>query len=158
MPPIIPIAVTVVTDSGRILLVRRTKPPFVGLLSIPGGKIEFGESIGQTAERELLEETGIKAGFDRHIGFVSEHITEAGAITAHLLIHMCAMKVLSSGNPGEMDPVWIDLRALDERKREITPSDYHMIKEIVLARKARAFHSVIEKSGNSYIQREFSEI
>lgn len=49
---------------GKVLLVKREKAPFKGLWCIPGGKVEFGESLQQAAEREILEETGIviKAG------------------------------------------------------------------------------------------------
>ncbi|MGW4722312.1 NUDIX hydrolase [Streptomyces sp. NPDC004291] len=46
----------VVDDEGRILLQRRTDN---GMWALPGGKMELGESIGECAARETLEETGI---------------------------------------------------------------------------------------------------
>ncbi len=49
----------VVTRDGRVLLVKRGKPPNQGLWAIPGGRVELGETLHQAAERELLEETGI---------------------------------------------------------------------------------------------------
>jgi 8-oxo-dGTP diphosphatase len=48
-------------DEGKVLLVRRANPPRQGEWSLPGGKIEFGETCEAAALRELREETGIEA-------------------------------------------------------------------------------------------------
>ncbi len=44
-----------------VLLIRRGTPPRRGEWSIPGGRIEPGESERQAAQRELFEETGVNA-------------------------------------------------------------------------------------------------
>jgi 8-oxo-dGTP diphosphatase len=44
-----------------VLLVRRDSPPMAGRWSIPGGRIEWGESAKTAALRELKEETGCDA-------------------------------------------------------------------------------------------------
>ena len=46
----------------RVLLIRRGNPPFEGMMALPGGFAEPGESIEQTAGRELEEETGVAGG------------------------------------------------------------------------------------------------
>jgi 8-oxo-dGTP diphosphatase len=48
--------------NGRdeVLLVRRARPPRAGEWSIPGGKIESGETIHDALRREVREETGIE--------------------------------------------------------------------------------------------------
>jgi len=47
---------------GRsVLLVKRARPPFAGLWSLPGGKTEGAEAPRETACRELMEETGLTA-------------------------------------------------------------------------------------------------
>jgi 8-oxo-dGTP diphosphatase len=50
----------VVVQDGRVLLVRRGVPPNLGLWAIPGGGLEVGETLREGAEREILEETGIR--------------------------------------------------------------------------------------------------
>jgi 8-oxo-dGTP diphosphatase len=50
----------VVVHEGRVLLVRRGAPPKPGLWAIPGGGLELGETLRAGAEREILEETGIR--------------------------------------------------------------------------------------------------
>lgn len=49
----------VVIHSGRVLLVKRARPPAAGQWAIPGGRLRFGETLQQAAERELYEETSI---------------------------------------------------------------------------------------------------
>ncbi len=44
-----------------VLIIQRGKPPRKGEWSIPGGRIEAGESEQSAALRELFEETGIRA-------------------------------------------------------------------------------------------------
>jgi ADP-ribose pyrophosphatase YjhB (NUDIX family) len=45
---------------GRILLVRRARSPGKGFYSLPGGRVEFGESLHTALHREVDEETGLK--------------------------------------------------------------------------------------------------
>jgi len=55
-------AVGVVCLRGdTVLLIRRGTPPREGEWSLPGGRIEPGEPVRDAAQRELWEETGIRA-------------------------------------------------------------------------------------------------
>ena len=44
----------------RILLVRRARAPAKGFYSLPGGRVEFGETLHAALHREVDEETGLK--------------------------------------------------------------------------------------------------
>ncbi len=47
-------------NTTELLLIRRKGHPFIGCWALPGGFAERGETIGETAKRELEEETGVK--------------------------------------------------------------------------------------------------
>jgi len=57
-------------DAGRLLLIRRGRPPGEGLWSVPGGKCEAGETALQACVREAFEETGLHVRVIRHVGRV----------------------------------------------------------------------------------------
>ena len=45
---------------GSLVLVRKTRGPYTGLLDLPGGSPEPGETIAENLARELREETGVE--------------------------------------------------------------------------------------------------
>ncbi|MEL7487564.1 MAG: NUDIX hydrolase [Pseudomonadota bacterium] len=51
----------VVFRGDDVLLIKRGKPPFKGHWSIPGGKLETGETLHDAVRREIAEETSIVA-------------------------------------------------------------------------------------------------
>lgn len=55
--PVIGVAAAAHTDDGRWLLVRRAD---TGTWALPGGTLEWGETLKASLERELLEEAGVE--------------------------------------------------------------------------------------------------
>jgi len=45
---------------GRVLIVRRARPPAHGLYTLPGGGVELGETLEQAVIREVREETALE--------------------------------------------------------------------------------------------------
>jgi ADP-ribose pyrophosphatase YjhB (NUDIX family) len=45
---------------GKVLLVRRARSPGKGAYSLPGGRVEFGETLHVALHREVSEETSLK--------------------------------------------------------------------------------------------------
>jgi ADP-ribose pyrophosphatase YjhB (NUDIX family) len=57
--PVVAVGAFVFDDAGRVLLVERARPPGEGLWSVPGGKVDAGETLAQAIAREVREETGL---------------------------------------------------------------------------------------------------
>jgi 8-oxo-dGTP diphosphatase len=68
----------VLDGNGRILLVQRGHAPSMGLWSIPGGRVESGESAEQAVVRELFEETGLHGVLSREVGTVTLDAGDGG--------------------------------------------------------------------------------
>ncbi|MFB4312687.1 NUDIX hydrolase [Actinomadura sp. 21ATH] len=59
-----------VDGSGRLLMIRRGHAPAAGLWSIPGGRVEPGESDAAAVVREMREETGLDVAVGALVGTV----------------------------------------------------------------------------------------
>ncbi|WP_448610002.1 NUDIX domain-containing protein [Geodermatophilus sp. URMC 60] len=69
--PVVACVGAVVLDSrGRLLMVRRGNEPGRGLWSVPGGRVEAGESVAAAVEREVREETGLAVRAGAEVGRV----------------------------------------------------------------------------------------
>ena len=62
------VGAVVVRDSS-ILLIRRGNPPGEGLWSVPGGRVQRGESLAEAVRRELQEETGLDGEVGEAVGW-----------------------------------------------------------------------------------------
>ena len=67
--PIVGVGVVVIGPNG-ILLIKRIHPPGIGKWSLPGGAQEVGETVAQTAQREVFEETGINVEVLGHLDVI----------------------------------------------------------------------------------------
>ena len=112
---VIPCVGAVIRDAdGRLLLIRRGHEPGKGLWSIPGGKVEAGESDEDAVAREVLEETGLVVTVGRLIGSVRR---PAGVPDAEFDIRDYAASVtggtLIPGDDAD-DAVWAGMAELEK--------------------------------------------
>jgi 8-oxo-dGTP diphosphatase len=93
--------------AGRLLLIRRGTEPGRGLWSLPGGRVETGETDETAVERELREETGLEVRPGELVGSVRR---PASAGVYEIFDYACAV-LGSTLRPGDdaMDVAWVDL-------------------------------------------------
>jgi ADP-ribose pyrophosphatase len=108
----------VVFKDERVLLVRRGQPPSKNLWAIPGGSVEIGETLQEAAEREILEETGIKIQAGEPV-FTFDVIDRdgTGKIRFHYVIVDLAADYVT-GDPQAGDDAaearWVSAQEIDE--------------------------------------------
>jgi ADP-ribose pyrophosphatase YjhB (NUDIX family) len=56
--PYLAVSAAIIRD-GRVLIVRRARPPAYGVFTLPGGGVEAGETLRDAVIREVLEETAL---------------------------------------------------------------------------------------------------
>lgn len=135
----VPAVGTVCFRGEDVLLIRRGTKPMAGDWSIPGGRIEYGETTEAAALRELKEETGITARITGLADVVDAIFTSrmTGDITRHyILIDYAAIWL--SGEPVAGDdadhaewispdrlatlPLWEETRRVIEKARAMIVS------------------------------------
>ncbi|MEZ5237028.1 MAG: NUDIX hydrolase [Acidimicrobiia bacterium] len=103
----------VVVDDDALLLIRRATEPAAGRWSLPGGRVEWGETMAHALVRELLEETGIECVVGELIGWV-ERISD----DHHFVIFDFAATPLSFDDPVAGDDAlevrWVPLDEVDQ--------------------------------------------
>lgn len=102
----------------RVLLVRRGHPPKQGEWSIPGGGIELGETVAETAAREAAEECGIVIGPPEVLAVVDLiDRDERGLVRYHfVLIDVIAPWLSGEARAGDdaAEVRWVSRSELDE--------------------------------------------
>lgn len=99
-------ALAVLIRKNELLLVRRRNEPDAGLWGFPGGHVDWGESVGLAACRELFEETTIKATPGRSLIGLDTIIPDTAGNTQFHYYMVAVECVYRSGEPKAQDDVF----------------------------------------------------
>ena len=116
--PVVGVGAVVVRER-RVLLIRRGKEPLRGRWLVPGGTVEWGETLEEAREREVLEETGLVVKPREVVAVLDRIHRQEGEVVYHFVIvdYLCdwvsgAVRAGSDAEDAAFVPVE-DLRAYD---------------------------------------------
>jgi ADP-ribose pyrophosphatase YjhB (NUDIX family) len=104
----------VAVHDDRLLLVRRGRGPATGEWSVPGGRVEGGESLHAAVVREVLEETGLEVVVDRFLGWVERIGPEHHFVILDFAVTVLAGDLLAGDDAAEV--AWVPFGELSERR------------------------------------------
>ncbi|MFN0027312.1 MAG: NUDIX hydrolase [Acidimicrobiales bacterium] len=108
----------VIIDNDQVLLIRRATEPAKGRWSLPGGRVEWGETLAHALVREVFEETRVECVVGELIGWVERISSEH-----HFVIFDFEAHPLSDADPvaGEdaSEAAWVPL--IDVPELDLVP-------------------------------------
>ncbi|MPQ99825.1 NUDIX domain-containing protein [Modestobacter sp. I12A-02628] len=111
---VVPCVGGVVHDrAGRLLVVQRGREPDRGRWSVPGGRVEAGESIAEAVVREVAEETGLAVVAGAELGRV--RVPGPGGVVYEVADLVCTLRepdAVPRAGDDAADVAFVDLAAL----------------------------------------------
>lgn len=103
---------TLVLYEENLLLVKRGKQPAKGLWSLPGGRVEWGETLQEAARREVKEETGLLVENLTFAEFVDVIRSDHHFVIAVFAARLAGTSPLKAGDDAS-DAQWVSFSAMD---------------------------------------------
>ncbi len=104
----------VVVDHDRLLMVRRAHAPHAGTWSVPGGRVEHGESLLEAVTRELREETGLEGVCGPLLGWAEGISAEGHYVVLDFEVTLVGDDQPTAGDDAA-EAVWVELHEVAER-------------------------------------------
>jgi 8-oxo-dGTP diphosphatase len=100
--PTVGVGVVILNEADEVLLVQRGTEPNIGMWTIPGGRQKPGETLIETARREIYEETGVQISIPKLIDVVDliRHDDNGTLLRHYALIDYTARHISGDPRPG----------------------------------------------------------
>jgi len=130
--PLIGVGAVVFSARNEILLIKRGKAPNLGRWMVPGGTLEWGETLEDAAVREVREETGIDIEIEAFVEII-EAITPGEGGFHYVIMDYAAHPVSGTlaAASDALDAVWAPAGSLQDY--DLTPD---LVRVIEKARRA----------------------
>lgn len=122
--------------SNTILLIKRATVPFKGYWALPGGRVDPGETVEQTAVRELKEETGLTVEITGKVGDYHEQGVQDGIEYDYYPACFTVKIVAGEIEKQQSEIEEIKLFNLNELPQTLAFEHAQMIKDFVAMREA----------------------
>jgi 8-oxo-dGTP diphosphatase len=119
----------------RILLIKRSTPPFVGYWALPGGRAELNEAVEQTVVREVKEETGLDVKVVSKVGEYHEKGKQAGYEYDYYPACFLVKTIGGNTRKQESEIMEIELFSLSKLPEVLAFEHAQMIKDYVAMRR-----------------------
>ena len=140
--------------SAKDVALAGGKGASLGEMTQSGIPVPPGFVVLAPAFDRFIEETGIKATFEKVCGIANEIITEQGKVKYHYLLFVCQLKTstrtFKEGDEGKLQ--WFSINKLPR----LPPSDKEMVQEYLLKDHPIKIHTIRTKqNGTEYTTEEF---
>jgi 8-oxo-dGTP diphosphatase len=105
-------AVAVLDDC--LLVIRRGHGPGAGEWSVPGGRVEAGETLHEAIVREVWEETGIEVVVDRFLGWVERLGDDHHFVILDFVVGLLDADAAPVAGDDAAEVAWVPLGELSE--------------------------------------------
>ena len=104
-----------IVKGNKIILSKRAVEPFKGFLELPGGMVEYGETVENAVVRETREETGLKVRIKDILGVYSapERDPRFHAVSIAFIVEPIGGRLKGSF---EGEPAWYDVKEIKLNK------------------------------------------
>ena len=99
--PLVGVGVVIFNEKKQVVLIKRGNEPKKGLWAIPGGTVELGEQVRETAIREIKEECNINIELSDLIGVVDLILKDSNGKVQY---HYVLIDYLAQYSGGELKP------------------------------------------------------
>lgn len=139
-------------------MLKREKQPYKGFWSMPGGKIEKGESPQETLRREIQEETALEIKNLKLKGLIFEILCHRNSKDYFLLWLFQSQSTNSNASKASEGEIkWFSKNEILARPYEFIPSDFEMLRLVWKKEQSiKFFSSEMEYKKGKYILKSFS--
>jgi 8-oxo-dGTP diphosphatase len=126
-PPEVAVGAVALLDDA-VLLVRRGRGPAAGEWSVPGGRVERGETVHTAVVREVLEETGLEVVVDRFLGWVERIDAAYHFVILDFAVTVLDASVAAVAGDDAAEVAWVPLTELSELR--LVDGLYEFLREV----------------------------
>jgi 8-oxo-dGTP diphosphatase len=105
----------VAVERDHLLMIRRGRGAAAGQWSIPGGRVEFGETLASAVVREVFEETGLEVVADSYLGLVERIDGEHHFVIHDFLVTVMDRNTRPVAGDDAAEAEWVPFEDITER-------------------------------------------